>query len=67
MCELIGGATYKELAVRSLKVTLELSELLNGRSDELRMVALGQLAPMTVGLRSDDPKQSTFVQLIRAR
>jgi len=41
MCELIGGATYKELAVRSLKVTLGLSELVDGRSHERHRVALG--------------------------
>jgi hypothetical protein len=52
MCELIGGATYKELAARSLKVTLELSKLHDGRSRERRTVAVGQLAQVTVGLRS---------------
>ena len=45
MCELIGGTTYKELAVRSLRVTLKLSELLDGRSHERRAVALGNSGP----------------------
>jgi hypothetical protein len=40
MCELIGGATHKKLAVRSLSVTLKLSELLDGSClDELDPVA----------------------------